>query len=411
MATTAKPAAAKKAAPTAAKPAGTPLNAKLIKRLKDEANIDVTTEEEALEKITAILAENEIVDLENYGLADLVDMVSAFPQTNGEEEAEEVAPKKPTAKKGTVKKAPEPEEEEETTEEATEEEEEVVAPPKKVSKTKAKQHVEEETEELVEEVETKGLTTGSKKGAKKSSPKKESTRVRKLQGRHWETLTDAEKSEAVKPLKKYLPEKSFRIVFLQRSFIVKYLGKTSEHNIFKLHLLRLLDDGKLEGIFVTHRFKTPAEFMEYLPEDLGNMKLNKGASCSYIHPFHLDQVIELLKDTDFLKESIARAQKQDVKMADNLKKLNTQIESKGTTKGTPVSTVKGKKAPKVVEVEAEEEEAVEEEIAEEEEEETPPPPKVASKKPAPAAAKAPAAPAKKAATPAPIAKATPVKKK
>jgi hypothetical protein len=409
---TAKKTVGKKTAPVEEEESGTPVTAKVAKQLA-EIYIEAETEEEAKEKLVAILAKGGINDVENDSLQDLIVMVAAFPAeepTDEEEEAPAPVKKGVKGKKAPVVEEPE---EEEAEEEATDEEEEedVDAPPVKKVMTKAKAakakaapaEEEEDIEELVDEVETKKLTTGTKakppKAAKKE--KAESARAHKLLGRKWATLTDVEKAKALKPLKKFLPEAEYRIDYLQDSIICKYLGETNEHNIFKYHLLRLLDDGKLEGIFVTHRFKEPAEFTEYLPEDLTGLTLKKGESCSYIHPFHLDMVIELFSTTTFLKDSVDLATKVDGRMAANHKKLQTQMEGKDKGKAAPAPAAKGKKTPPPP-VEEEEEEVETEE--EEEAEEVVAPPKAAKKvtattaKPAPVATK----PAAKAA-PAPVA--------
>lgn len=381
---TAKKAAAIVAPVKAKKTEGTPLTPKLKKKLLDSTGLDCETEEEARTKMVAILAKSDINDVQGDSLEDIIDMVSAFPATEEEEEA--IAA--PVPKKKIVKVAlplEEVDEEQEAVDverdTVEEEEEEAVPQPKakKVAASPAKKKKvfvleestdateEEETEELVEEVKAKGLAAGTaKKVGKKVAKKTDSERTHKLLGTHWETLDEAAKLKAVKPLRKFLPEKQFRIDFLTRSIICKYFGATSEHNIFKYHLLRLLPDGKLEGIFVSHRFKTPAEFAAYLPpaEEREGLKLNQGESCSYIHPFHIDAVIALFEETDFIKDSIAAATTTDSRMAANHKKLQAQMEGKKAATPAPAKktgTAVAAKGKKVVEAVVEEEEATEEE--------------------------------------------------
>lgn len=380
MATASKKAAVKETPVKSKKSVGTELSAKNITRLK-AMGISVTTEEEAKEKLLAIFKKNGLDEMGNDPIADLIEMAEAFPESGEDEpeEAEEMVEEKPKEAKGgkKVKKSepdPEPEEdveeELEPEEEAVEEQEEVVeekpkkkaGKDKKVSKTKTEE-ADEEADALVEEVEEKDLKVPKKRQAPPVSDKKakkKSTRVRKLQGRHWEDLTLAEKDKAVKPLRKVLPESQYRFEYLTKSVVVKYIGKTNEHNIFKYHLLRLLETGKLEGVCLSHRFKTAEEFQGYLPEDLGGALLKTGVSCSYIQPFHQDQLMELLGETDFLKDSIAIVTKQDTKMKVNREKLEQQLNGKGDKK-VPAKTDKvAKKTTKEVEPEEEEEEVVEE---------------------------------------------------
>jgi hypothetical protein len=388
MATAPKKAAVKEAPVKSKKSAGIELSTKNIARLK-AIGINATMEEDAKEKMMVIFKKNGLDDMGNDSINDLIEIVEAFPETGKDEpeEVDEVVEEKPKAAKGgkKVKKSepePEPEEDveeeldeevaEEEPDEIPEEEEEVVeekskskkaGKDKKVAKTKTEE-ADEEADALVEEVEEKDLKVPKKRQAPPVSDKKakkKSTRVRKLQGKHWEDLTLAEKDKAVKPLRKFLPEAQYRFEYLTKSVVVKYIGKTNEHNIFKYHLLRLLENGKLEGVCLSHRFKTAEEFQGYLPEDLGGAMLKTGVSCSYIQPFHQDQLMELLGETDFLKDSIAIVTKQDTKMKVNREKLEQQLNGKGGDKKVSAKTDKTTKKAKEVEPEEEEEEEVVEE--------------------------------------------------
>lgn len=370
---------------------GTPLSAKLKTRLK-EANIEADTEEEAREKMVTIFKKQGLGDMEGDSLTDLIDMVTAFPAGEIEETEEEEKPVK--AAKGATKKKPIVEEEDEPSEEdleydetddgiaeeaesedIEEAEEEDTAPPvkkgKKAAPVKSKKKAEPEEDEedadaeadaLVDEVDSKDISTKKKATDKpeKKVKKQKSSRVRKLQGTHWEDLTDQQKEKALKPIKKLIDEKEIRIELLHRSFALKFMGKTGEHNIAKYHLLRMLEDGKLEGVFISNKFKEPEELQEYLPES-DSFILRKGDGCSYAQPFHQDLLVEMFADTDFLKESVARCSKQDTKMKVNRDKLEAQLKGKEkpgvkvTEKVVPAKTKKV--APPVEEEDEEEDEA------------------------------------------------------
>lgn len=356
-----------KSAPSAAKvkkvapvSEGTPLNAKLAARMKNDLGIVVTTEEEARKKLAVIFKANDVTEIDDEdSLADLIDMAGALPTGDGDPAPDD--PEDEMADTEDEEDFPDAEGEEYLPDTDDEEDGDVVAAvaPKKpttkkvVTSKKPKVEVdddeeEEQADDLVEEVEVKQLKPVKQK--KEKPAKKEKTgkteRSRKLLGKHWEFLTAAEKEKALKPFRKVLPEKNYNIQELQRSIIVKFNGSANEHNIFKYHLLRQLDNGKLEGIFVSHRFKTPDELQAYLPDGIESLNLRKGESCSYIHPFGQDMVLEMLADTDFLKESVARAAKQDTKMKNHREKLESALKVAKTT--TPAKATKGK--PKGVQV-------------------------------------------------------------
>lgn len=378
---------------------GTPLSAKLKARL-EAVGIKGDTEEETRAVMVAIFKEKELGDMEGDSFSDLVDMIEAFPPSENEGEEDEAEDEKPVKAKaaGKGKKKPEPEVEEEGEEEPgaddleedelveeegedepeleDEEPEEEVKPAKKTKKEKAvpvakgkkkaepeedEEDPDEEADALVDEVKSKDISTKKKVAEKpeKKVKKQKSSRVRKLQGSHWEDLTDQQKEKALKPIRKLIDEKEVRVELLHRSIALKYMGKTGEHNIAKYHLLRLLEDGKLEGVFISNKFKEPEELQEYLPES-DSFILRKGDGCSYAQPFHQDLLEEMFKDTDFLKESIARCSKQDTKMKVNREKLEAQLngtkeKTKVPAKTEKVVPAKGKKGI-VAEIEEEDEE-------------------------------------------------------
>lgn len=330
------------------------LSAKIINRLKS-MGINTTEEKIARKKLLKILTDNNVPDCDEDPIDSLIEMASVFAgdaaeevedeeevtedEADGAEEEEEapVVKKKggskpaPVSAKKPAKKAAVVEEEDDEADE------------------------EEEMDDLVEEVKGKNLKSGSAKTApapKKPTAKKTATHKRKLTGTRWEDLTDEQKEKALVPFRKAFPAKQFKIALLQKSFTVTYLGKTSEQNICKYHLLRLQDNKKLEGVFVSHRFKDPTEFAGFLSEEIvAERTLKQGDSCSYIHPFTQDEVFELINETDWLKESIVRAEQQDKKMQQNRANLEKTL-----NEGTPKKTTTKKAAVIVEDSEDEEEE-------------------------------------------------------
>lgn len=333
-----------------------------INRLKG-LGINVKTEPEARKALVEIMKKNEVEGVDDDPINDLLEMVSVFNNGSDEEAGEDAE----------VDGEDEDTDTEEDTDTDEEEEEEVVTKTTKKTATKpatkaatktakakpsaAKE--EEEVEELIDEVASKSLKPAPKVKATPKEKSAASTRARKLEGKRWEDMTDVEKQTALKPFKALLPEKLFRFEMLQKSFTVKYLGKSSEQNIFKYHLLRQLTNGELEGCFISHRYKTPDEFAEVLP-DLDGRKLLQGDSCAYVHPFKQSEIFEVIKTTDFLKESIVRAEKQDTKMRNGRESLERQLTEGKTTTPAVKEDVKATKsvkvAPKASAEEAEEEE-------------------------------------------------------
>lgn len=303
-----------------------------------EVGIKADTEEQARVKLIAILKKNDVDGIEKESLQSLFDMAVVFTGPDAassnsaddadEQEAEDVIDEdeEMPAAKGT-KAAP--------------------------AKPGKKGNPDKEMDALSDEVTKTGKTIPKKNSATAKAPKVKkagaaSART-KLLGKHWDTLTAEQKATALKPFKKLLPDAKFVFDLLQKSFTVKFLGKSSQQNIFKYHLLRLLDNGKLEGVFVAHRMKEIEELEGYLPDsvDVSQRTIKKGDSCSYIHPFSQDEVLEMLTDTKFLEVSIAAAEKQDVKMKTNRDKLDASLNAgnEDAEDEAPASKVKGKATP------------------------------------------------------------------
>lgn len=315
----------------------TPISTKLNTKL-EAIGIKVKTEEAARERLLGILAKENVEGVDDLALTELIEMATVFVgEGTDDDEEEEVAA--PVAKKGSKKVVVEEEDDEDE---------------------------EEEMDQLVEEVKSKKLTN---KKPEVVAPAKKATEAKvakakvktpverkKLEGARWEDLTDEQRKKAIKPLVKLMPADKFKFDFLQKGFTVKFFGKSTEQNILKVALARVLDNGKLEGVFVSFRFKKLEELAEFLPEEVndaieaGERKIKLGDSTTYIHPYGLDEMIWTLTETDFLEKSIALAEKMDSKMSTNRKKLEEGMSSTTATKKVV------KKAPVVEEEEDDEEE-------------------------------------------------------
>lgn len=303
------------------------------------------TEEDARKKLIAFLGKNDVEGVDDDELKSLIEMAEVFyePSTEvdedadippvEEEELEEVVVK-PTVKKGAPGKT------------AT-----VVAE-------------EDELEEVVEEVKSKGITT--KKPATttvKSAPKTGVGRKTELTGDKWDGRSNKAHDAMIKPFRLLFSEKEFQIDLLKQGFTVRVLGTNAKTTVMNFDEIRI-DGGKLVGNLYCNRFKSVEDLNEFLPEAYQEPEkvvgMFRGESHPCVRKVTSDELIDILKNSDLLTESLKRASATDIKMGNNREKLENSIKTTTTPAAkTPATKKPVVKAPVVEEVE-EIEELVEE---------------------------------------------------
>ena len=303
----------------------TKLTPKDAKRLTEIGIIAKTnTEEEARKKLLAYLSERDISGIDNDPLVDLIEMAAVFKESEAQEEGVE-----------------EQEESAEETEEVVEEqEEEVVAPPKKtVAKKPA---VEEETEEeLLEEVAEEVKTKPSAKKTVAPAAKK-STPVSTAEGERFDARNVEEHLNYLGSFQELFADESFQIDLLKQGFTVRIVGKNAKTTIMNFDELRIVDE-KLVGNLYLNRFKSVEELLEFLPEQYHEREIGmfRGESHPCIRKMKEEEVMEILKDSEVLSESLKRANATDVKLGVNREKLEESLE-KGKKPPAKTTAVKKK---------------------------------------------------------------------
>lgn len=345
-----------KAKKTAATKAATKekLSGELIERLA-KVGIKETDEGKARKKMLAFLEEKEVVGVDEDSTEELL----VYVESMYEEDEEELEDEEEVDEEEVEDIEEEEDEEDEEDEEEDEEEEPEPPVKKKTSKKKPVIVESEEDEEEDEEMDSLVAEVVKKSPAKKKAGSKKSSSgtKKRLAGDRWETLKETDKEQLVKPFRKFFPSGKFNIDFITKGFVVRLQGASAEQNILKSNRVRRLDNGKIEGSFSTYKLQSIDELEEYVSnavKDVSTKKIKKGDGSSfYVHPMSQDEMIAILKDSDFIEVCLERASKHDAKMVKNRQKLEAQI--KETKKVAPV---KKSKKPVVVEIEDEEEEPV-----------------------------------------------------
>lgn len=380
----------------------TKMNAATAKRVK-ALGINVKTEEEAREKLLAILDENGIEEMEGEDTDTLLDIAETFVDDKGgddddsqteeeendelaeeveEEEEEEEKPKKP-AKKAS-KKVEEPEEEEEDEDEEEEEDEDEGDQFDEMDRSALKAYIKENElditvkksmsdddireairaevgEEEEEDEKPAPKAKASTKTAEKPAPKKEEKKApaksdkkadkkeAKPAGKRGTKLdpkNNEDDRKAFAPLKKLFPESEYAYAWVASAGVtIKHKGKNSQRSMVLIENCSKQADGSIKCNLYLLTFTKQTDILDKAGIDYEPC----WSGAPLIKGITLDEAIEII--TDLMEHITATVQKIDKKLGENRKKMEESLDKKKPAK----------KAAEVEEPEEEEDEDDEEE--------------------------------------------------
>lgn len=383
----------------------TKMNAATAKRVK-ALGINVKTEEEAREKLLAILDENGIEEMEGEDTDTLLDIAETFVDDKGgddddsqteeeendelaeevEEEEEDEKPKKPAKKASKKVEEPEEEEEDEDEEETEEEEEDEdegdqfdemdrsalkayikeneldITVKKSMSDDDIREAIRAEVGEEEEEDEKPApKAKASTKTAEKPAPKKEEKKApaksdkkadkkeAKLAGKRGTKLdpkNNEDDRKAFAPLKKLFPESEYAYAWVASAGVtIKHKGKNSQRSMVLIENCSKQADGSIKCNLYLLTFTKQTDILDKAGIDYEPC----WSGAPLIKGITLDEAIEII--TDLMEHITATVQKIDKKLGENRKKMEESLDKKKPAK----------KAAKVEEPEEEEDEDDEEE--------------------------------------------------
>lgn len=382
----------------------TKMNAATAKRVK-ALGINVKTEEEAREKLLAILDENGIEEMEGEDTDTLLDIAETFVDDKGgddddsqteeeendelaeevEEEEEDEKPKKPAKKASKKVEEPEEEEEDEDEEETEEEEDEDegdqfdemdrsalkayikeneldITVKKSMSDDDIREAIRAEVGEEEEEDEKPApKAKASTKTAEKPAPKKEEKKApaksdkkadkkeAKPAGKRGTKLdpkNNEDDRKAFAPLKKLFPESEYAYAWVASAGVtIKHKGKNSQRSMVLIENCSKQSDGSIKCNLYLLTFTKQTDILDKAGIDYEPC----WSGAPLIKGITLDEAIEII--TDLMEHITATVQKIDKKLGENRKKMEESLDKKKPAK----------KAAKVEEPEEEEDEDDEEE--------------------------------------------------
>ena len=381
----------------------TKMNAATAKRVK-ALGINVKTEEEAREKLLAILDENGIEEMEGEDTDTLLDIAETFVDDKGgddddsqteeeendelaeevEEEEEDEKPKKPAKKASKKVEEPEEEEEDEDEEETEEEEDEDegdqfdemdrsalkayikeneldITVKKSMSDDDIREAIRAEVGEEEEEDEKPApKAKASTKTAEKPAPKKEEKKApaksdkkadkkeAKPAGKRGTKLdpkNNEDDRKAFAPLKKLFPESEYAYAWVASAGVtIKHKGKNSQRSMVLIENCSKQADGSIKCNLYLLTFTKQTDILDKAGIDYEPC----WSGAPLIKGITLDEAIEII--TDLMEHITATVQKIDKKLGENRKKMEESLDKKKPAK----------KAAKVEEPEEEEDEDDEE---------------------------------------------------
>lgn len=298
----------------------TKMNAATAKRVK-ALGINVKTEEEAREKLLAILDENGIEEMEGEDTDTLLDIAETFVDDKGGDDDDSQT---------------EEEENDELAEEVEEEEEEDEKPaPKAKASTKPAEKAAPKKEEK------KAPAKSDKKADKKETKPAAGKRGTKLDPKNNE-----DDRKAFAPLKKLFPESEYAYAWVASAGVtIKLKGKNSQRSMVLIENCSKQADGSIKCNLYLLTFTKQTDILDKAGIDYEPC----WSGAPLIKGITLDEAIEII--TDLMEHITATVQKIDKKLGENRKKMEESLDKKKPAK----------KAAKVEEPEEEEDEDDEEE--------------------------------------------------
>lgn len=297
------------------------LSADLTATLK-KLGIKAKTEEEAHDKLIAILEKNGIEGMEDESLTALIDMADAFlnDEVDDTEEEEEVEETEDDEVDDT-----EDEDDDETDSEEVEadDDEEMDELANEVEADDA-----EAEEAKKEEKKAKKAEKPEKKSEKKTTEKKQ--RKSSKNGVKLNPKVNVEDREALATLREIFPEKDYEFNWIVGGVTIKYIGKNSKRAVLSVYDLARKDDGTVNFTLLFNTMTKETEKLDELGLEYAVSNWTKQPFIKNVTPEYAKEVIGMLLEIiiGFIGKVDKRLGENRKKMEENLKKTEKKATKK-----------------------------------------------------------------------------------
>lgn len=278
----------------------------------NKLGIKAKTEEEAHEKLIAILEKNGIEGMEDESLTALIDMADAF--LNDSEDEEEVE----ETEDDEVDDTEEEEDDETDSEEVEVDDDEAMD--ELADEVEADDAEAEEAEEAKkEEKKAKKAEKPEKKSEKKTTEKKQR---KSKNGVKLNPKTNVEDREALATLREIFPEKDYEFNWIEGGVTIKHIGKNSKRAVLSVYDLARKDDGTVIFTLLFNTMTKEVEKLEELGLEYSVSNWTKQPFIKNVTPEYAKEVIGMLLETilGFVGKLDKRLGENRKKMEENLKK-------------------------------------------------------------------------------------------
>ena len=303
----------------------------------NKLGIKAKTEEEAHEKLIAILEKNGIEGMEDESLTALIDMADAFLNDSEDDDTEEEV------------EETEDDEVDDTEEEEDDEtdSEEVEAMDELADEVEADDAEAEEAkkEEKKEEKKAKKAEKPEKKSEKKTTEKKQR---KSKNGVKLNPKTNVEDREALAILREIFPEKDYEFNWIEGGVTIKHIGKNSKRAVLSVYDLARKDDGTVIFTLLFNTMTKEVEKLEELGLEYSVSNWTKQPFIKNVTPEYAKEVIGMLLETilGFVGKLDKRLGENRKKMEENLKKNEKKSKTQDVDDEEPKTKKVTKKSKK-----------------------------------------------------------------
>ena len=280
----------------------------------NKLGIKAKTEEEAHEKLIAILEKNGIEGMEDESLTALIDMADAF-LNDSEDEEEEVE----ETEDDEVDDTEEEEDDETDSEEVEADDDEAMDELADEVEADDAEAEEAKKEEKKEEKKAKKAEKPEKKAEKKTTEKKQR---KSKNGVKLNPKTNVEDREALATLREIFPEKDYEFNWIEGGVTIKHIGKNSKRAVLSVYDLARKDDGTVIFTLLFNTMTKEVEKLEELGLEYSVSNWTKQPFIKNVTPEYAKEVIGMLLETilGFVGKLDKRLGENRKKMEENLKK-------------------------------------------------------------------------------------------
>lgn len=303
----------------------------------NKLGIKAKTEEEAHEKLIAILEKNGIEGMEDESLTALIDMADAF-LNDSEDEEEEVE----ETEDDEVDDTEEEEDDETDSEEVEADDDEAMD--ELANEVEADDAEAEEAEEAKKE--EKKEEKKSKKSEKKTTEKKQ--RKSSKNGVKLNPKTNVEDREALATLREIFPEEDYEFNWIEGGVTIKHIGKNSKRAVLSVYDLARKDDGTVIFTLLFNTMTKEVEKLEELGLEYSVSNWTKQPFIKNVTPEYAKEVIGMLLETilGFIGKLDKRLGENRKKMEENLKKNEKKSKTQDVDDEEPKTKKVTKKSKK-----------------------------------------------------------------